>query len=151
MDLTDLTILKLLQQDARITHKEIAAKLNMTITPIYERIKKLERQGVIKKYVALMNAELLDKSLVAFTTITLKEHSKAYIKKFELEITSIPEVVECFHLAGQFDYLLKIITHDMKAYQRVVIDRLASMENISNVISSFVLTEVVHTTEIPLD
>ncbi|MEQ8472204.1 MAG: Lrp/AsnC family transcriptional regulator [Marinoscillum sp.] len=150
MDQIDLKILKLLQENGTLTHKEIAIKMNLTITPIYERIKRLEREGVIKKYVALVDQEKLNMSLVAFTNISLKEHSKAYIEKFETEITKIDAVVECFHIAGQFDYLLKIIIKDMKAYQSVVINQLASMENIANVNSSFVMTEVKRSTSIPI-
>ncbi|MEQ8581377.1 MAG: Lrp/AsnC family transcriptional regulator [Marinoscillum sp.] len=150
MDTTDFKILDLLQQDGRLTHKQIAAQLNLTITPIYERVKRLERDGYIRHYVAILDPDKLNKSLVAFTSISLKEHSKAYIKKFELEITKIAAVVECYHIAGQFDYLLKIVIEDMKAYQAVVIDQLASMENIANVNSSFVMTEVQKSTAIPL-
>ncbi|MEQ9302561.1 MAG: Lrp/AsnC family transcriptional regulator [Marinoscillum sp.] len=150
MDKTDLKILKLLQENGTLTHKEIASRMNLTITPIYERIKRMEREGVIQKYVALVDQEKLNMSLIAFTHISLKEHSKEFIEKFEKEITEIESVVECFHIAGQFDYLLKIIIKDMKAYQSVVINQLASMENIANVNSSFVMTEVKRSTGIPI-
>lgn len=151
MDNIDRKILTLLQADGRLTHKQIACELNLTITPIYERIKKLEREGFIDKYVALLNPEKLNQSLIAFTSISLKEHSREYIKKFESEIVKIPSVIECYHLAGQFDYLLKIVIEDMKAYQLVVIDQLAAMENIANVTSSFVMTEVKRSTEVPIN
>lgn len=150
MDKTDLKILKLLQENGTLTHREIASRMNLTITPIYERIKRMERTGVIQKYVALVDQEKLNMSLIAFTHISLKEHSKEFIEKFEKEITEIESVVECFHIAGQFDYLLKIIIKDMKAYQSVVINQLASMENIANVNSSFVMTEVKRSTGIPI-
>lgn len=150
MDNTDYKILQLLQEDGRLTHKEIANELNLTVTPTYERVKRLERDGYITKYVAILDQDKLRQSLVAFTHISLKEHAKSYIEKFEREIKEIREVVECYHIAGQFDFLLKIIVTDMKAYQSVVIDRLASMENIANVNSSFVMTEVQRSTAIPL-
>lgn len=150
MDNTDLKILKLLQHNAQYTHKEIADKIGLTITPIYERIKRLEKDGVIQRYVALLDQDQLNLSLVAFTNISLKEHSKDYIKKFEEEITKIESVVECYHIAGQYDYMLKIVIKDMKAYQLVVINQLASMENIANVTSSFVMTEVKKSTELPI-
>ena len=150
MDKKDKSILELLQENSRITNKEIAAKTDLTITPVHERIKRLEKTGVIQKYVALLDHEQLNLSLVAFTNISLKEHSKEYIKKFEKDITKIDSVVECYHIAGQFDYLLKIVIKDMKAYQSVVIDQLASMENIANVNSSFVMTEVKRSTKMPI-
>jgi len=150
MDNTDLKILNLLQKDGRLTHKQIAEELNLTITPIYERVKRLERDGYIKNYVAILDQDKLQKSLIAFTNISLKEHAKKYIKEFEKEIKKIEEVVECYHIAGQFDYLLKIVIEDMKAYQTVVIDQLAAMDNIANVNSSFVMTEVMRSTAIPI-
>ncbi len=150
MDSTDLKILKLLQKNAQYTHKEIADKIGLTITPVYERIKRLEKDGTIQRYVALLDQEQLNLSLVSFTNISLKEHSKDYIKKFEEEITKIDSVVECYHIAGQYDYMLKIVIKDMKAYQSVVINQLASMENIANVTSSFVMTEVKKSTELPI-
>ena len=150
MDSTDLKILKLLQKNAQYTHKEIADKIGLTITPVYERIKRLEKDGTIQRYVALLDQEQLNLSLVSFTNISLKEHSKDYIKKFEEEITKIDSVVECYHIAGQYDYMLKIVIKDMKAYQSVVINQLASMENIANVTSSFVMTEVKKSSELPI-
>ncbi|MAE83692.1 MAG: AsnC family transcriptional regulator [Flammeovirgaceae bacterium] len=150
MDSTDLKILKLLQKNAQYTHKEIADKIGLTITPVYERIKRLEKDGAIQCYVALLDQDQLNLSLVSFTNVSLKEHSKDYIKKFETEITKIESVVECYHIAGQYDYMLKIVIKDMKAYQSVVINQLASMENIANVTSSFVMTEVKKSTELPI-
>mgnify|MGYP001310551056 CR=1 FL=1 len=151
MDQTDKKILQLLQKDATLTNKQVAGLLNLSITPIHERIKRLERSGVIDKYVAILSQEKLNKSLVAFTNVTLKEHSKPYLLKFEEEIKSIQEVVECYHIAGAFDYLIKILVTDMNEYQSVVMHKLAAMENILNVQSSFVMTKVIHSTAIPLD
>lgn len=150
MDSTDIKILKLLQRNAQYTHKEIADKIGLTITPVYERIKRLEKDGTIQRYVAMLDQEQLNLSLVSFTNVSLKEHSKKYIKKFEEEITKIDSVVECYHIAGQYDYMLKIVIKDMKAYQSVVINQLASMENIANVTSSFVMTEVKKSSELPI-
>ncbi len=150
MDQTDKKLLQLLQKDSNLTHRQMAGLLNLSITPVYERIKRLERAGYIEKYVALINPEKVDKTLVAFTSVSLKEHSQKYLLRFEEEISSIEEVVECYHIAGQFDYLLKIIVKDMKEYQVVVMNKLASMDNIVNVQSSFVMTEVIRSTEIPI-
>lgn len=151
MDANDKKILELLQKDSNLTHKQIAGLLNLSVTPVYERIKRLERTGVIKKYVALVDPEKIDKSLVAYTSISLKEHTYENLKKFEKEIQQVFPVVECYHIAGQFDYLLKIVIKDMKEYQKVVIDQLAKMDNIAHVQSSFVMTEVKKSTELPVD
>lgn len=150
MDQTDKKILQLLQKDATLTHKQLAGLLNLSITPIHERIKRLERSGVINKYVALLSPEKVNKTLKAFTNVTLKEHSKSYLLQFESDIKNIQEVVECYHIAGVFDYLLKIMVSDMNEYQSVIMNKLATMENIHNVQSSFVMTEVIHSTEVPL-
>lgn len=151
MDQTDKLLLELLQKDSNLTHKQLAGLLNLSVTPVYERIKRLERSGFIHKYVALVDPEKIDKTLIAFTSISLKEHSTSYLKKFEEDIQQVREVIECYHIAGQFDYLLKIVIRDMKEYQKVVMDQLASMDNIVNVQSSFVLTEVKRSTELPID
>lgn len=151
MDLTDKKILQLLQKDATLTHKQLASLLNLSISPIHERIKRLERAGIIEKYVALVNSSKLDKSLVAFTNITLKEHTKSYLQKFESDIKTVPEVIECYHIAGIYDYLLKILVRDMNEYQSVIMNKLAAMENIHNVQSSFVMTEVVYSTAVPVE
>jgi Lrp/AsnC family leucine-responsive transcriptional regulator len=151
MDQTDKKLLQLLQKDATLTHKQLAGLLNLSISPIHERIKRLERSGLIDRYVAILSPEKVNKSLKAFTNVTLKEHSKPFLLQFEKEIKAIHEVVECYHMAGVFDYLLKILVKDMNEYQSVVMNKLAAMENIHNVQSSFVMTEIVYSTEVPLD
>jgi len=148
LDPIDLRILDLLQQDAKLTNKEIAGQLGMTTTPVYERIKKLEESGYIKKYVALIDKEKMGYGLMAFCNVSLKEHSNAFIKTFESEILSLDDVVECHHIAGSFDYLLKVVAKDMTTYQDFIVNKLASLENIGNVISSFVMTEVKYSTHI---
>ncbi len=149
LDPIDLHILDLLQKDAKVTNKEIASKMSMTTTPVYERIKKLEEAGYIRQYVALVDKAKLGFGLMAFCNVSLKEHSSDYIKVFEKEILSLDEVVECHHIAGSFDYLLKVIAKDMVSYQDFIVNKLASLENIGNVISSFVMTEVKYSTRIP--
>ena len=151
IDQTDKMILQLLQKDATLTHKQLAGLLNLSITPIHERIKRLERSGLIYRYVALVDPNKLNKSLVAYTNITLKEHAKDYLLRFESEIKLVQEVVECYHIAGVYDYLLKILVSDMNEYQSVIMNKLAAMENILNVQSSFVMTEVVYSTAIPVN
>ena len=150
IDLMDLQILRLLQGDATLTHKEIAAHLGLTITPVFERVRRLERDGFILKYVALVSAAKVGLGLIAFCNVSLVQHSTPLLKLFEEKVLSLHEVVTCYHIAGQFDYLLKIIVPDMEAYQRFIVEKLAALDNIRQVQSSFVMTEVKYSTELPL-
>jgi Lrp/AsnC family leucine-responsive transcriptional regulator len=149
-DPTDLRILRMLQQDAKLTNKEIAARLGLSTTPVFERIRKLERSGVIRSYTALLNRELLGLHLLAFCNVSIKEHSRPYIRQFEREVLTLPEVVECFHTTGSFDYLLKVMVPDMSAYQRFLVEKLAALENIGRVESFFVMDEIRHDTALPV-
>jgi DNA-binding Lrp family transcriptional regulator len=148
LDATDKQILNLLQEDAKLTNKEIADRLHMTTTPIFERIKKLEREGFIKKYVALVDRKKAQLSLLAFCDVSLKEHTRDYLECFEKDVQSLEEVVECYHIAGMFDYLLKVVVPDMETYQHFVAQKLAGLENIGRVQSAFVMTEIKHSTEL---
>lgn len=141
-DKTDLEILRLLQQDAKMTIKELAIRLNLSQTPVYERIKKLEAEGMITAYRAIINAKKLGYSLVAYCNISLITHQRAMLEKFETDVQQIKEVSECYHIAGMFDYLLKVVVKDMDEYQQFLTKKLASLENIAKVQSSFVMTEV---------
>ncbi len=151
LDATDLRILHLLQEDAKMTTKEIAAQLGMTTTPIFERIKRMEREGFIRNYVALLDKNRVGLSLVAFTNVSLKEHFTEFLTRFEEAVSSLPEVNECYHIAGSYDYLLKVVVKDMAAYQHFVAKKLAALENIGRVQSSFVMTEVKYSTKLFLE
>ena len=150
LDPTDWRILRLLQEDAKYTNKEIAARLGMTTTPVFERIKRLEETGAVKKYVALLNREQLGLRILAFCNVSLKEHSQPYLKQFEDEVLSLREVASCYHLAGFYDYLLKVIVKDMTEYQDFIVNKLAALDNIGKVQSSFVMTPIKETTELPI-
>ena len=141
LDAIDIHILKLLQYDARLTNKEIADKLGKSVTPIYERIRKLEETGCIQRYVALLNKDLIGKDLVAFTTVQLKEHSQTALRSFLKEGSKFPEVMECYHLTGTFDFLLKIAIRDMTEYNNFLMNKLSTLPNIGVVQSFFVLSE----------
>ncbi len=149
LDKFDIGILRLLQQDAKLTTKEIAAQLGLTNTPVYERIKRLERKGYIKKYVALLDKHKIDRSLTAFCNVSLKVHSKIFLDRFEKEILELEEVMECYHIAGLYDYLLKVVVKDMEQYRNFITQKLAVFENIGNVQSSFVMTTIKHSTAYP--
>lgn len=142
LDTIDKRILNALQKNSTLNTKEIAVKVDLSITATYERIKRLEKTGIIKGYVALIDKEKIGKSLIAFCSVSLQLHSKPLLNKFELAIAKIEEVMECFHVAGTYDYLLKIVVTDMNQYQDVLTNKLAIIENIGQVQSSFVMTEI---------
>ncbi len=149
LDDTDIRILEILQRDAKLTTKEIAFQIDLSVTPVYERIRRLEREGFIEKYVALVSRTHAEKSLIVHCFLSLKEHSKPIISKFDRDIALIPEVMECYNIAGQFDYLLKVVVADMNEYQ-LFMQKLADFDSIVNVQTSFVLREVKYTTELHL-
>lgn len=141
LDGRDIRLLQLLQHDSKVTNKELADKVGMSVTAVYERIHSLEQRGVIRGYVALVDRESIGKNLLAFTIVKVKEHSKAALRGFEREAVKIPEVMECYHLTGQFDFLLKVASRDMKEYNAFLMDRLATLPNITGVETMFVLSE----------
>ncbi len=142
LDITDKKILNLLQYDAKLTTKEIADKTGKTITPVYERIKWLEKQGYIKQYVAILDKEKIERNTVAYTNVQLKEHAHSMLKSFEKSIVKFDEVMECHHMTGSYDYLLKLVVADMKEYQQFIVEKLSKLPNIGTVQSSFVMTEI---------
>lgn len=148
IDATDKKILNELQINARITTKDLAEKLGLSTTPIFERIKKLEKNGLIKEYVAHVDVSKLDYSLIAFTQVRLDVHSKSMIQEFTQKITSFEEVTECYHTTGESDFLLKIVVKDMDEYYRFVMDKLTQTKDVAHVNTSFVLNELKHTTAI---
>lgn len=149
-DAIDKRIIQLLQQDGKMKIKEIAAQLNMTNTPVFDRIKRLEREGYILGYTALVAKEKLGFKLIAFCSVTLEQHHEDFIQQFVKDVQLLPEVIECYHVAGIFDYLLKIYIKDMADYQQFITQKLASLPNIGRVQSSFVMTEIKHETALPL-
>ena len=150
IDATDKAILRLLQQNGKYTIKELATKLNLTATPIFERIKRLENNGFIESYKAILNRKKIGLSIVVFSNVTLKSHEALFISKFEKDILQFDEVIECYHTAGVYDYLIKVMVKDMDDYQAFVAKKLASIDNIGQVQSAFVMTEVKSTTNLPV-
>ncbi|MDI9342668.1 MAG: Lrp/AsnC family transcriptional regulator, partial [Sediminibacterium sp.] len=116
LDKLDKHILKLLQKDCSLNTKQIADRVGLSVTPTYERIKRLEKGGVIESYVAVLNKEKVGKPLMVFCNVSLQLHSKPLLKKFEQTIIRFDEVMECYHMAGAFDYLLKVLAKDMNEY-----------------------------------
>lgn len=150
LDEIDKQILEALQRNARITTKELSYDLKLSQTPIYERIKRLEREGIIKGYVALLDKEKVGKPMLTYCSVQLKEHAKPFLEQFEREVVTFTEVVECYYIAGNFDYLLRVLVKDIAQYQNFLVNKLAALENIQNVQSMFVMTEVKWSTETPL-
>ncbi|HXB13072.1 MAG TPA: Lrp/AsnC family transcriptional regulator [Bacteroidia bacterium] len=142
LDATDKRILNLIQKDSQLSVKEVADVVGLSASPTYERIKRMERIGVIAKYVALLNKEKIERELVAICHVRLREHSQGMLSKFEKAIVKFDEVMEVQCLSGSIDYSLKVATRDMKSYQDFVLNKLSSLENIANVQSSFVMKEI---------
>jgi DNA-binding Lrp family transcriptional regulator len=150
LDLTDVKILNILQREGRITTKALAEQLNLTTTPVFERVKKLEREGIIDKYVALLNQKKIDKKLIVFVSLSLKNHTRSYLEGFVKEVGSFNEVQECYHIAGNFDYMIKVIVKDMEAYQQFLLTKISTNNNIATVQSSFVLSKEKYSTAMPV-
>lgn len=139
LDAKDLAILNLLQQNARITVKEIADKIHLSTTPVHERIKRMEASGVIKQYATLLDHTKVKKGLIAICYVSLKEHSKSAGTKFIKAILQMPEVVECFTISGEFDFMLKVMCADMNSYHDFHVNKLSNIENMGHVQSVFVM------------
>lgn len=139
LDSKDMAILRLLQQNARMTVKEIAGKIHLSTTPVHERIRRMEANGVIKQYAALLDNAKVKKSLIAICYVSLKEHSKTAGTKFVKAIMQMPDVVECYTISGEFDFMLKVMCEDMNAYHDFHVNQLSSIENMGHVQSVFVM------------
>ena len=151
LDHLDIEILKYLQVDARMTIKEIASKLNISTTPVFDRMKKMERVGLIKSYVALVDRKMIGKNLIVFVHISIKDHGKDAIDDFVDSIIKFPEVLECHHVSGDSDFLIKLVVEDIEMYNRFILDKLAVIPNIGKVESRFSLSERKMTTQIPIE
>jgi len=150
IDETDISLLRLLQENSDITTKELADKVNLSPTPVYERVKKLEQEGYIKKYVALLDREKLGKGLIVFCNVSLRKHTREIGQQFVRDIAMLDEVTECYNISGDYDFLLKVLVNDMKHYQDFVLNRLGSVKNIGSAHSIFVMGEIKHSYQVPL-
>lgn len=142
LDETDLQILRTLQKNAKLTTKELADAVHLTPTPVFERQKRLERQGYIKKYVAVLDPEKLGQSLLVFCKVKLAQINHERADAFTRRIMRLPEVVACYNTSGNYDYLLMVRSTDMKAYQEFVLNKLGDIDNLSSIESTFVMSEV---------
>ena len=144
IDQTDLQILRTLQNDAKLTTKELAEAVHLTPTPVFERLKRLERQGFIRKYVAVLDAEKLGMSMVVFCKVKLRHMNRDIAADFVTRIREIPEVTECYNTSGDYDYLLKVRARDMRQYQEFVLNKLGTIDSLGSLESTFVMDEVKH-------
>jgi Lrp/AsnC family leucine-responsive transcriptional regulator len=147
LDDIDLKILRILQKDSKKTTKEVAEMLNLSASPVYERTRRLEKKGYIKKYVALLDKKLINKPITAICMVSLRYHNEGFIEKFERQIKELKEVQECYHMAGKVDFFLKINLGGLDQYHEFVRLKLSKIENIGVLESYFVLKEMYSTTE----
>jgi Lrp/AsnC family transcriptional regulator, leucine-responsive regulatory protein len=146
LDSIDKKLLFLLQNDCKKTTKELSLQLDLSVTAVYERIKKLEREGIIAKYVVLVNRSKVEKGFVVFCHLKLIQHTKEFLTKFEAEVVKLKEVIECHHVSGDYDYILKILVKDMDAYREFLVTKLTSLDHIGSTHSTFMISEVKNTT-----
>ena len=139
LDNKDLAILQLLQKNARITIKEISEKMHLSPTPVHERIKQMEDNGVITQYAALVNYTKVKKGLMIICYVSLKEHNKKSGAKFIKTIHELDEVIECYNISGEFDFMLKVVCEDMNTYYDFHVNKLSQVENMGHVQSVFVM------------
>ena len=142
LDEIDMQILRTLQRNAKLTTKELADAVHLTPTPVFERQKRLERKGFIRKYVAVLNPDRLGLGMLVFCKVKLKQMNREIAESFVRRIQRIPEVTECYNTSGEYDYLLKIRARDMKQYQEFVLNKLGAIESLGSLESTFVMDEV---------
>lgn len=148
LDATDRKLLNLLQQNSKQSTKQLSLQLNLSITAVYERIKKLENQHIITNYVALIDKKKVEKSFLVLCHVKLTQHSKQNVQSFEKEILKLEEVSECFHVSGDYDYIIKVYLKDMEAYREFMVNKLTAIPNIGSTHSSFAIEEVKNSTHI---
>jgi Lrp/AsnC family leucine-responsive transcriptional regulator len=150
LDAIDIRLINELQRDAKQSIKQLAEKVNLSITPVQQRIKKIEQSKLIKGYVGIINPLLVDKKLTVYCQVTLVKHQEAYFKDFEQFINSHDEIMEMSYITGKHDFLLKILLRDMLEYQEFVLHKMAQLKIVSNIQSSFVIKQVKNETKIKL-
>ena len=150
LDETDKRILRLLQKDAHYKLKDIANKINLSLTPVHDRVKRLEKEGIIEKYVTLLNKKKLGKNLTVYCQVTLVKQNYDISEGFNQAIMNMPEVVECNFISGNFDYILKIVLEDMESYHEFHQKKLSILPEVSLINSFFIISEVKNTTVLPL-
>lgn len=144
LDVIDLSILRSLQENAKLTTRELAEKVNLSTTPVFERLKRLEREGYIKKYTAIIDADKLKMGFMVFCHVKLRNMNRQIADDFESRIQEIPEVTECYNTSGNFDFMLKIHVADMQQYREFLFNKLGKIESLGTLESVFVMKEIKH-------
>jgi len=144
LDKTDLLILRTMQDNARLTIKEIAARVGLSSTPVYERLKRLETEKYIKKYIAVLDAEKLHQGFIVFCKVKMSRLNSDIAARFTEFVSQTPQVTECYNISGSYDYLLKIHAPDMGYYKSFILDVLGKLDYLSSIESVFVMDEVKH-------
>ncbi len=150
LDKTDRSILNLLQHNARLTIQEIGQKINLSKTPVHERIKRLEREGVIAQYVTILDRKKLGNLLMVYCQVTLDRQTRDAFAAFDAAVHDLPDVLECNRVSGTFDYLLKIVSRDMETYNRFYQERLSVIPGTLHISSFFVMADVKNSTVVPV-
>jgi len=139
LDALDMQILKLLQENARMTVREISERIHLSTTPVYERIKRMERADIIQQYTTILNADKVKKGLMVICYVSLREHSKLSGSKFIKAVQKMNEVIECYNISGQYDFMLKVVAENMNDYYSFHVNKLSEIENIGHIESTFVM------------
>lgn len=150
LDNIDKKLLNLLQENSKRTNKQLSLLLNLSVTAVFERLKKLERAEIITGYIAQIDPKKVDKSFIVFCQVKLIQHSREYLSVFESEILKLYEVSECFHISGDYDYVLKIYVKDMEEYREFMVNKLTTIKHIGSTQSSFMIGEVKNTPKISI-
>ena len=150
LDQTDRAILRALQENSKLTTKELADKVHLSPSPTFERQKRLEREGYIRKYVALVDSRKAGNNIIIWCNIRLKQHTHDYIQEFMDAVQDIEEITDCYNTSGDFDFLIKVHTRDMEAYQDFMLNTLGKMHCLGSLNSVFVIGEIKSTTAVPV-
>jgi Lrp/AsnC family leucine-responsive transcriptional regulator len=151
LDDIDRKILEILQENGRITNAELAGRIGISPPPMLERVKKLEKRGIIKKYVALLDPDTIGKGTMALVSVSLDRHRIKSIDQFTRAVEKIPEVMECYHITGEEDYLLKVAVKDIHQYENFILKKLTKLPALRKLKTSFILSTVKYETKFPVN
>ncbi|PKP19794.1 MAG: AsnC family transcriptional regulator [Bacteroidetes bacterium HGW-Bacteroidetes-21] len=141
LDEIDRKLLNILQVNSRITIRELSDMLHLSTTPVHERIKKLEKTGYIKNYLTVIDPKMIGKKLIVYISVSINEHAKTAINEFEMEMEKLDEVMECYYISGNYDFLLKVHCNDMDDFHNFLTNKFSVIKNITQFVSSFVMAE----------
>lgn len=150
LDRTDYKILHYLQNSGRMSNAELADAVGLSPSPCLRRVKALEQAGILKQYVALVDAKAVGLPISIFVNVTLRSQERASLLEFEQQVAVYDEVLECYLMTGSFDYTLRVVVPDLDSYERFLAERLTRIKGVANIQSSFTLKQVVYRTELPL-